>query len=291
MAMTMGGVNPSLRTLNTIQNSMQRTTQQIATGSKYPNASYGSAAYSILQRMNSNIGGISQSVQNTQNMSSMVKTAAGATGNTIDALKTIKSTLVNAANGTNTDSDRAAMQENINQLVRQIDDNSRVQYNGMNLLDGSKESMMVAGINGYENVSLGNMSSQALGLTDEQGNVTIDLSNDESIQSALRNVDGALEFVEGVDGNLQASLEGGYTLDEALDEATSQGAQLQRLDFQQANYTTMSENEQSAASNMGDTDIARAITDLKNQQNQEQMAMYATRMFNQNRANVLNLLQ
>ncbi len=287
----MGGVNPSLRTLNTIQNSMQRTTQQIATGSKYPNASYGSAAYSVLQRMNSNIGGISQSVQNTQNMSSMVKTAAGATGNTIDALKTIKSTLVNAANGTNTDSDRAAMQENINQLVRQIDDNSRVQYNGMNLLDGSKDSMMVAGINGYENVSLGNMSSKALGLTDEQGNVTIDLSNDESIQSALRNVDGALEFVEGVDGNLQASLEGGYTLDEALDEATSQGAQLQRLDFQQANYTTMSENEQSAASNMGDTDIARAITDLKNQQNQEQMAMYATRMFNQNRANVLNLLQ
>ncbi len=291
MAMTMGGVNPSLRTLNTIQNSMQRTTQQIATGSKYPNASYGSAAYSILQKMNSNIGGISQSVQNTQNMSSMVKTAAGATSNTIDALNTIKSTLVNAANGTNTDSDRAAMQENINQLVRQIDDNSRVQYNGMNLLDGSKDSMMVAGINGYENVSLGNMSSKALGLTDEQGNVTIDLSNDESIQSALRNVDGALEFVEGVDGNLQASLEGGYTLDEALDEATSQGAQLQRLDFQQANYTAMSENEQSAASAIGDTDIARAITDLKNQQNQEQMAMYATRMFNQNRANVLNLLQ
>lgn len=291
MAMTMGGVNPSLRTLNTIQNSMQRTTQQIATGSKYPNASYGSAAYSILQRMNSNIGGISQSVQNTQNMSSMVKTAAGATSNTIDALKNIKSTLVNAANGTNTDSDRAAMQENINQLVRQIDDNSRVQYNGMNLLDGSKESMMVAGINGYENVSLGNMSSQALGLTDEQGNVTINLSNDESIQSALKNVDGALEFVEGVDENLQASLEGGYTLDEALDEATSQGAQLQRLDFQQANYTTMSENEQAAASTMGDTDIARAITELKNQQTQEQMAMYATRMFNQNRANVLNLLQ
>ena len=287
MAMTMGGVNPSLRTLNTIQNSMQKTTQQLATGSKYPSASYGSAAYSILQRMNSNIGAISQSVQNTQNMSSMVKTAAGATGNTIDALKTIKSTLVNAANGTNTDSDRAAMQENINQLVRQIDDNSRVQYNGMNLLDGSKSDILVAGVSGYENISLGDMSSGALGLTDEQ----VDLSNDESIQSALKNVDGALEFVQGVDGNLQASLEGGYTLDEALDEATSQGAQLQRLEFQEANYTTMSENEQAAASTMGDTDMAKAITELKSQQTQEQLALYATRMFNQNRANIINLLQ
>ena len=135
------------------------------------------------------------------------------------------------------------------------------------------------------------MSSQALGLTDEQGNVTIDLSNSDSIQSALKNVDGALSFVQGVDGNLQASLEGGYALDEALDEATTQGAQMQRLDFQEANYTTMAENEQAAASTMGDTDMAKAITELKSQQTQQQLAMYATRMFNQNRANVLNLLQ
>ena len=291
MAMTMGGVNPSLRTLNTIQNSMQKTTQQLATGSKYPSASYGGAAYAILQRMSSHIGATNQSVQNTQNMSSMVKTAAGATGNTVDALKTIKETLISAANGTNTDSDRANMQENINQLVRQIDDNSRVQYNGMNLLDGSKEDILVAGVDGYENISLGNMSSKALGLTDENGNSTIDLSNDESIQAALKNVDGALNFVQGVDGNLQASLEGGYTLDEALDEATSQGAQLQRLEFQEANYTTMEENEQAASSTMGDTDMAKAITELKSQQTQEQLAMFATKMFNQNRSNILNLLQ
>lgn len=291
MAMTMGGVNPSLRTLNKIQNSMQKTTQQLATGSRYPSASYGGAAYSILQRMNSNIGAISQSVQNTQNMSSMVKTAAGATSNTIDALKTIKSTLIGAANGTNTSSDRGAMQESINQLVRQIDDNSRVQYNGMNLLDGSKSNILVAGVDGYEKISLGNMSSKALGLTDDQGNVTIDLSSSESIQDALKNVDGALGFVQGVDGNLQASLEGGYTFEVALDEATSQGAQLQALEFKEANYITQSENEEAAASTMGGTDMAKALTDLKSQETQEQIAMHMTKMFNQNRANILGLLQ
>lgn len=291
MAMTMGGVNSSLRTLNSIQNSMQRTTQQLATGSRYPGASYGGAAYATLQRMTGNIGAISQSVQNTQNMSSMVKTAEDATSNTIDALKTIKETLLNAANGTNNNQDRSAMQNNINQLVSQIDSNSQVQYNGMNLLDGSKSSITVAGVDGYENISLGNMSARALGLTDDQGNVTIDLSNEESVQNALSTVDNALSFVEGVDGNLQASLEGGYTLDEALDEATTQGAQLQRLEFQEANYRTMSENEQAAASNMGDTDMARAITDLRSQQTQEQLALYATKMFNQNRSNIVSLLQ
>ena len=291
MAMTMGGVNSSLRSLNNVQNSMQKTTQQIATGSRYPSASFGGAAFATLQRMNGNIGAISRSAQNTQNMSSLIKTAEGATSNTINALNTIKETLVNAANGTNNNSDRSAMQESINQLVKQIDDNSRVQYNGMNLLDGSKGSITVAGVDGYENVSLGDMSSRALGLTDERGNVTIDLSNQESVQNALKNIDGALSFVEGVDGNLEASLEGGYTLDEALDEATTQGAQLQRLEFQNANYTTMQENEQAAASTMGDTDMAKAITELRSQQTQEQLALFATKMFNQNRANVLNLLQ
>ena len=291
MAMTMGGVNSSLRTLNNVQNSMQKTTQQLATGSRYPGASFGGAAYATLQRMNGNIGAISQSAQNTQNMSSLVKTAEGATSNTIDALNTIKETLLNAANGTNNNSDRSAMQEGINQLVKQIDDNSRVQYNGMNLLDGSKGSITVAGVDGYENIHLGDMSSRALGLTDERGNVTIDLSNQESVQNALKNIDGALSFVEGVDGNLEASLEGGYTLDEALDEATTQGAQLQRLEFQNANYSTMQENEQAAASTMGDTDMAKAITELRSQQTQEQLALFATKMFNQNRANVLNLLQ
>lgn len=288
MAMTMGGVNSSLSTLNKVQNSIQKTTQQIATGSRYPSASYGSSAYAILQRMNSNIGGISQSVQNTQNMSSMVKTAAGATANTVDALTTIKETLINAANDTNTAQDRSAMQEQINQLVSQIDDNSRVQYNGMNLLDGSRSSMVVAGIDGYENVSLGDMSASALGLTDDQGNVSIDLSSQDSIQSALATVDSALETVGGVNDSLNSA---DSSLDFALDEATSQGAYLQRLEFQEANYTTMAENEMAAASTMGDTDIAKAITELKNQQTQEQLAMFATRMFNQNRANILNLLQ
>ena len=161
----------------------------------------------------------------------------------------------------------------------------------MNLLDGSKSSIMVAGIDGYENVGLGDMSSNALGLTDENGNVTIDLSSQDSIQSALTTLDGALSFSEQINGNLQASVEGGFTLDEALDQATTQGAQLQRLEFQEANYTTMQENQMAAASTMGDTDMAKAITELKNQQTQEQLAMFATKMFNQNRANILSLLQ
>ena len=288
MAMTLGGVNSSLSTLNKISSSMQKTQQSLATGSKYSSAQYGPASYAILQRMSAHVGGVSQSIQNSQNTSSMLKTAEGATSNTIDALKTIKSTLINAANGTNGSSDRAALQENVNQLVQQINDNANVEYNGMKLLDGSKSSIAVAGVEGYENVSLGDMRSQALGLTDNQGNVTLDLSTDEGIQNALTTVDNALNTVQSTNSSLSSA---DSSLDVALDEATDQGAYLQRLEYQQANYTTMEENEQAAISTMGDTDMAKAITQLRNEDTQQQLALYATKMFNQNRANILNLLQ
>jgi len=291
MAGILGGVNQANHLLNQATRATQKTSQIISSGSNFPSASYNSSAYSIVQRMGSHLGATAQSVQNTQNASAMIKTAAGATENTVSALTSIRQMLINAANGTNSDSDRAALQQNINQIVQQIDDNARVEYNGMNLLDGSRNGVMVAGVSGYENVSLGNMSAQALGLTDNQGNVTIDVSNDNSIQSALETVSGALDFAKGVNDNLQATLQGGDILEYSLDEATTQGAYLQRLEYQADNYTTMEENTQAAASNIGDADIARHITQLNLQRIQQHVAIEVSKIFNHSQTSVLDMLR
>ena len=77
----------------------------------------------------------------------------------------------------------------------------------------------------------------------------------------------------------------GESLNEALDAATTQGAQLQRLEYQQANYTTMEENMIAARSTIDDTDMAKQITQMRNQQIQEQLATFAIRVSNQNQAN------
>ena len=291
MAGILGGVNQANSLLNQATRATQKTSQVISSGSNFPNASYNASAYSIVQRMGSHIGATAQSVQNTQNASAMIKTAAGATENTVSALTSIRQMLINAANGTNADSDRAALQENINQIVQQIDDNARVEYNGMNLLDGSRNGVMVAGVSGYENVSLGNMSAQALGLTDNQGNVTIDVSNDESIQSALETVSGALDFAKSVNTNLQETLQGSDILEYSLDEATTQGAYLQRLEYQADNYTTMEENTQAAASTIGDADIAKKITQLNLQRIQQQVAVEVSKIFNHSQTSVLDMLR
>ena len=195
MAMTMGGVNSSLTTLNNINSAMQKTTQKIATGSNYPVAKNGSSAYAILQRMDSHISATSQSAQNVQNAGAMIKTAEGATANTITALSTIKEYIMKAADGAVTNPDRAALQEGVNQLVSQIDENSHVTYNGKHILDGTEENSGIAGVIGYENFNLGDIRAESLGLVDSQGNVTLDISSQDAAQKSLGVVNNATSTI------------------------------------------------------------------------------------------------
>ena len=290
MAMTLGGVNHSLSTLNNVNNAAQKTSQQMATGSKYPSASYGGSAYAVLQRLDSHIAATAQSGQNTQNASALIRTAEGATGKTLSALGTIKAYIMSAANGTNTSSDRADLQKGVNQLVAQIDDNSRVTYNGKHILDGSEQNTGIAGVLGYENFNMGDIRAETLGLTDSEGNVTINLSDENSIQSALTTVNNALDKVQNINDSLNRSIDGG-AIDASLDEATTQGAYLQRLDHQEMLYNTMQENEQAAASTIGDADMAKLASEFNSERNQEQLALFATKMYNHNLSNIPSLLQ
>lgn len=293
MAMTIGGVNPYVNTYNGINRSSHLTAQKIATGSNYPGAAQGASEYAIGARLASNIGATSQSIQNTQNLSAMVKTAEGATNNTIKALTTLKEHLISAANDTNGSLDRAAMQKQINQIVAQIDSNARVQYNGKNMLDGSQGSLTLSGIDGFENFKVGDLRAQILGLTDKDGNVTIDVSTVDAANASLKIVDSAATKTGEILDSLhfmQDYVIDGFSFDTVLDEATTQGAQLQRLEFQQANYTTMEENQLAAQSNSMDADIAKQVAEFKSQQTQEQLALFAMNVFNHNRASMLNLL-
>ena len=303
MAMTVSGVNPAISTYNGINSIAQRRIQHIATGSNYPNAAAGASEYAISARLASNTDATSQSIQNTQNISSAIKISAGATNNTIDALTAIRENVIKAADDTNGSLDRQAIQKNVNQIISQIDANAYVQYNGMNMLDGSRNALVLAGIDGYENFQAGDLRAEALGLTDDQGNVKIDVSTSESAKKSLIFVDAAATRA----GNILDSMHilGDYVIDgvsvdsilqeisadgNLFDEATTQGAQLQRLEFQEANYRTMEENQIAASSIGDDADIAKQATKLHSEQLQQQFALFGMKMFNQNRASISQLL-
>ncbi|MBO5650636.1 MAG: flagellin [Selenomonas sp.] len=259
--MSISGINSSLNQLNRAQSMQSQSIQRIATGSKHPSAAYGASDYAIARRMEYNLGGIRQSNVNTQNANAMLNVASGAVSNTISSLSSLRETLINAANGTNQSSDLSALQETVNQTLSQINTNAQATYNGQTLLDGS-QTVTVAGIDGYDNVSLGNMSTAGLGLTDSQGNSNINLTDQSSISSALTTVDNALNA--------------------ALDQATNIGAAQQGMDYQSANYTTMEENLQYSLSVSDDADIAAESVNNASANTQSQMALFAVKQGLQN---------
>jgi flagellin len=286
--MVMSGIS-ALNNLNRAHNTTMSSMQKIATGSQHPSASYGPSDYAISQRMNSNIGAIQQSNQNTQTSNAMLNVASGAIKNTVDALSSLKENILNAMNGTNTDSDRGALQKTVDQTVAQINDNASVTFNGKSLLDGGRTAT-VAGVIGNTQISFGDMTAQGLGLVDENGNSNLDLSTEEGMQNALATVDNALSIANEGQQQISVAQNGGMDFESALDEATTIGAQQQRLEYQAANYATMQENMAAADATMDGTDMAAEITKLRSAQTQEQLAMYGVQMYNQNRANILNLL-
>jgi flagellin len=215
--------------------------------------------------MQYNIGGVSQSNANTQTANSMLNVAGGAVSNTISSLSSLKETLINAANGTNGQTDIAALQETVNQTLSQIDTNAQAEYNGQKLLDGS-QTVTVAGIDGYDSVSLGDMSAKGLGLTDAQGKSNINL------QEANNSPEGLANAIDTVDA----------ALNKALDQATDIGAAQQGMEYQSANYTTMEENLQNSLAVNDDADIAAESVNNASANVQSQMALFAVKQGLQN---------
>ena len=250
----MSVINSSLNDLNLAQSSQAESIKRIATGTKYYSPANGASEYAIVQRMYNNIGSVTQSNSNTQTTNAMLNVAAGAVSNTINSLSSLKQTLISAANGTNSNSDVAALQESVNQTLSQIDSNAQITYNGQSLLDGS-QSIQVSSDNGYETINLGDMSTAGLGLTDSEGNSNITLGDLSDLGTAIDTVDSALNT--------------------ALEQATTIGAAQKGLEYQSANYTTMEENLYEAVSTIDDTDIAAESVNNASANAQSQVALWA----------------
>ena len=130
----------TLNTLNKNSSALAKSLQKVSSGMKINSAADDASGYAISERLRVQIRGLDQANSNTQYGSSMMKVAEGAVSSTVDILKTLKEKVINAANDTNTDSDRATIQKELDQSIDQIDDNANVTYNGKYLVDGSHNS-------------------------------------------------------------------------------------------------------------------------------------------------------
>jgi flagellin len=144
----------SLRANN---NKLSQAMERLSTGSKVNSAKDDAAGLAIGTRMTSQVRGLNMAIKNANDGMNLAQTAEGAMTEVTDMLQRMRELAVQAGNSTNTDTDRAAMNEEINQLKSEIDRvASTTQFNNMNILDGSFAD---------KKLQIGNNANQTMGMT------------------------------------------------------------------------------------------------------------------------------
>ncbi|SEJ88088.1 flagellin [Propionispira arboris] len=194
----------TLNIMNTNSTALNKSLKKVSSGMKINSAADDASGYQISERMRVQIKSLDQANQNAQNGSSLLKTAEGAVSSTVEIIKTLKQKVLNAANGTNTDSDLAAIQSEMNQSIDQINDNANVTFNGKYLVDGSASSATSATKSAFTNQSLGtattgnstlasltNRDGKSLGIVSGDKISISYVVNGKTVTTSIRITDGA----------------------------------------------------------------------------------------------------
>ena len=179
----------TLNVLNMNHSQLSKSLAKVSSGMRINGAADDASGYAISERMRVQIRGLEQDNRNTQNGNSLLKVAEGAVSSTVDILKTLKEKVINAANDTNTDEDRATIQKELDQSIDQINDNANVTYNGKYLVDGTKNSQGSATYTALTNTRLSTATSGGTALTqlcDRAGTSLGILSTDSVTVSYVR---------------------------------------------------------------------------------------------------------
>ena len=126
------------RMLGIVSNQQAKSTEKLSSGYRINRAADDAAGLAISEKMRSQIRGLTQASTNAEDGISMIQTAEGALNESHSILQRMRQLAVQAANGTETDSDRDNIQDEIEQLQDELDRIAETtEFNTMKLLDGT----------------------------------------------------------------------------------------------------------------------------------------------------------
>lgn len=129
------------RMMNVTTNALSKSTEKLSSGYRINRAADDAAGLSISEKMRSQIRGLNQASTNAQDGISLIQTAEGALNESHSILQRMRELAVQAANGTETDDDREAVNNEISQLQEELTRISETtEFNTMKLLDGSLDT-------------------------------------------------------------------------------------------------------------------------------------------------------
>ncbi|MGN1392987.1 MAG: flagellin [Succinivibrionaceae bacterium] len=128
------------RQLSNSTRSLDVSYQRLASGLRINSAKDDAAGLQISDRMTSQINGLNQGNRNAQDGISYCQTAEGAMDEITNMLQRIRTLSIQSANGTNSNKDREAIQQEVTQLCTEIDRiASDTTYAGGNILNGERK--------------------------------------------------------------------------------------------------------------------------------------------------------
>ena len=265
------------RNLSTNSASLSTTIQRLSSGLRINSAKDDAAGLAISQRMTSQVRGMDQAARNANDGISLAQTAEGALGEIGNNLQRIRELAVQAANGTNSNEDKAALQKEVTQLqseiLRVVENTS---FNDTKLLNASGTISIQVGANATAN---------------------------DKIDISLTDIKGALSGVTngGASGFSIATMAAGLgatqltTLDNALKSVNEARADLgaiqNRFSSAISNLQTGSENLSASRSRIQDTDYAKETVELTRTQILQQAGTAMLAQAKSAPQSVLSLLQ
>lgn len=146
----------SQRALGSTNSGLQNALERLSTGLRINSAKDDAAGLAITERMSAQINGMNVAVRNANDGISLAQTAEGALNQVTENLQRIRELSLQSANATNSSSDRAALQSEVDQLSAEI---TRVaeqtKFNNISLLDGSFSSQAFqVGANNGETITV-----------------------------------------------------------------------------------------------------------------------------------------
>ena len=242
------------RTLSYRQDQIMTNIERLSSGMRINRAGDDASGLAVSEKLRSQIRGLNQAERNIQNGVSFIQATEGYLQNTQDILHRLRELAVQSANGIYSAEDRMQIQVEVSQLVDEVNRiASHAQFNGMNVLTGrfARDSatgqimqfQVGSNMDQNEQVFIGTMTAQALGLENYQG-VTgiISISTPELANRTIGAVDTALTAVNRQRADL--------------------GAYQNRFEIAQQGVAIASENLAAAESRIRDTDMARQVVDF-----------------------------
>src|SRR5271168_4822586 len=120
------------------QASLAQALTRLSSGLRVNSAADDAAGLAIAQQFTTQVNGTNQAINNANDAVSEAQTAGGALNTIVNNLQSIRTLAVESANGSNSASDRAALDQEVQQQIAEITRiASQTSFNGQNVLDGS----------------------------------------------------------------------------------------------------------------------------------------------------------